>query len=314
MKVIETLNSLPFPDKTLVVALGNFDGVHIGHQYLLNEMVKYARKKTKMIPAVFLFHPHPQKVLNPDRVPKVLLDLERKVNLLEALGVGVVFITPFNQGMASLDPEIFIKEILVNKLRVAGIYVGFNYRFGRGAIGTPELLIYYGKKFNFSVTIIPPITVQGIPVSSTTIRDALEEGNIPWARQLLGYWPLIRGVIIRGNQRGRIFGFPTANVGVFSDLIIPRSGVYAGRAFLEGKDYAAVLNVGYRPTFGETEEKLIEVHLMGYQDFAYGKAIEVELYQRLRDEQKFENVQQLIQQIKKDVQKAAVICGSKGFL
>ncbi|MDH7576711.1 MAG: bifunctional riboflavin kinase/FAD synthetase [Bacillota bacterium] len=311
MRVIKKLDSIPFPDKKLVVALGNFDGVHLGHQHLLSEMVKFSRQ-TKTIPAVFLFHPHPQKILDPARAPKMLIDLNKKIELLELLGIKVVFIIPFNHDFAILSPEQFIKEILIKKLKVLRIYVGFNYRFGRAGQGTPEMLSHYGKKFNFSVTVIPPITVEGTLVSSTTIRAALEAGDITQAEQLLGYWPLLKGVIVQGNQRGRSLGFPTANIDLPPDLIIPGDGVYAGQAYLEGKHYPAVLNIGYCPTFDELNVKTIEAHLINYRGFAYGKAIEVELYQRLRAEQKFNKVQDLVQQIKKDIQETAIICKKHG--
>ncbi len=306
MEVIERLDSVPFPDKKLVVALGNFDGVHLGHQHLIREMVKFSQQ-TSTIPAVLLFHPHPQKILNSKKAPKMILDLKKKIDLLELLGIKVAFIIPFNLDLAFLGPEQFIEGILINKLRALGIYVGFNYRFGRNAAGTTELLVRYGKKYNFFVAVIPPVKVQGAPVSSTAIRTALERGDISQAKQLLGYWPLIRGIVVQGEQRGRSLGFPTSNIDLPSDLILPGSGVYAGKACLEKKQFPAVLNIGCRPTFAGTGEQLIEAHLLGYRGFAYGKEIEVILYERLRDEQKFNNIHDLVQQIKKDIQQAAVI-------
>ncbi len=311
MKVIEKLDPVPFPDKKLVVALGNFDGVHLGHQHLLREMVKFSCK-TKAVPAVLLLHPHPLKILDPKKAPKMLLDFNKKIELLELLGIKAAFIIPFNEDLALLSPEQFIEEILINKLRVFGVYVGFNYRFGRAAQGTPELLVRYGRKFNFFVAVIPPTTVEGTLVSSTIIRAALEAGNITWARQLLGYWPVIKGTVVQGNQRGRSLGFPTANIALPPDLIVPGSGVYAGRAYLEGKYYPAIVNIGYRPTFDDTSRKTIEAHLLNYRGLAYGKEIEVELYQRLRDEQKFNNTQELVQQIKEDIQNAIAIFEKQG--
>ncbi len=308
MKVIESLENIPLLDNKLVVALGNFDGVHIGHRHLLKEMIDFSLQ-TDTVPAVFLFHPHPQKVLDPANAPKLLLDLEKKIEIFESLNIEIAFIIPFNMEIASFTPEEFVEEIMLRKLRVQGVFVGFNYRFGRGATGTPELLIQYGNKYHFTVKVIPPITLHGTLVSSTRIRDLLNSGDIQKARELLGYWPLLRGKIIRGDQRGRTLGFPTANIDLPDDLIVPCSGVYAGQALLEGKRYPAVVNIGYHPTFYNTKDKLIEAHLLGYQGSAYGKKIEIELYQKLREEKKFPVVEELVRQIKKDVQDALRICG-----
>lgn len=317
MKVIESLGEIPLWDKKLVVALGNFDGIHIGHRHLLKEMVHFAQQ-TDTIPAVFLFHPHPQKVLDPANAPKLLLDLEKKIQIFESLNIEIAFVIPFNMELASFTPEEFIKEILLKKLHVRGVFVGFNYRFGRGATGTPDLLVQFGERYHFTVKVVPPITLHGTLVSSTRIRNFLNSGDIRKARELLGYWPLLRGKVVRGDQRGRSLGFPTANVDLHEDLIVPCSGVYAGQALLESRRYPAVVNIGYHPTFYDTKERLIEVHLVQYRGFAYGKEIEVELYQKLRDEKKFAAVEDLVRQIKKDVQDALMICEKKksysGFL
>ncbi|KUK32681.1 MAG: Riboflavin biosynthesis protein RibF [Thermoanaerobacterales bacterium 50_218] len=306
MRVFKTLEGISLPEK-LVVALGNFDGVHLGHRRLLREMVVSCRGEGN-VPSVFLFNPHPQKVLSPERAPRMLLDLEKKLDLLESLGVEVVFVVPFNEAVASLTPYQFVKEILVNRLKVLGVYVGFNYRFGKSASGTPEELTNYGKKYGFFVKVLSPVVVDGVVVSSSNIRRALERGDILQAKKLLGYWPLIRGRVVRGDGRGRLLGFPTTNICVDPDLLLPLSGVYAGCAYLEGRSYPAVLNIGKCPTFRETGEITVEAHLLEYEGCAYGKTIEVELYQRLRGERKFSDSSGLVEQIRKDIDEALAIC------
>ncbi len=306
MKVFRTLEGELLPEK-LIVALGNFDGVHLGHRQLLKEMVVFCRKEGN-IPSVFLFNPHPQKVLSPKRAPRMLLDLEKKLDLLELIGVQVVFVVPFTKTVASLSPQQFVEEILVDRLKVLGVYVGFNYRFGRGASGTPEDLTNYGQKYGFFVKVVPPVMVDGIVVSSSNIRVALERGDILQAKKLLGYWPVLKGRVVRGDGRGRLLGFPTANICVAPDLLLPLSGVYAGCAYLEGKSYPAVLNIGKCPTFKESGEITVEAHLLEYEGCAYGKAIEVELYQRLRGEKKFADSSELVEQIRKDINETLAIC------
>lgn len=307
MKIFDNLENLPNFDKKLVVALGNFDGVHVGHRHLLEEMINFS-SQAKAVPSVFLFHPHPQKVLDPENAPKMLLDLEKKIEILESLNIEIVFIIPFNGKIASLTPKEFVEEVIVKKLKAHGVFVGFNYRFGHGASGTPELLLKLGAEYGFNVRVIPPITINGEMVSSTRIRDLLNSGDIQKARKLLGYWPLLSGKIIKGDQRGRRLGFPTANIDLSDDLLVPSSGVYAGRALLDDKRYPAVINIGKRPTFYNDAEKLIEAHLLGYQEFAYGKKIEIELYEKLREERKFSEVKDLVMQIQKDIKDALQIC------
>lgn len=300
MDVLKQIEKIPFQEKQLVVALGNFDGVHCGHQCLIREMTAYARK-VGALPAVLLFYPHPQIVLNPTQAPKLLSDAEKKRELMQRLGVEVVFMVPFNMRFASLTPEEFIVEVLLNKLRAAEVFIGYDYRFGRKAAGTPELLKEYGANHGFHVHVIPPVIIQGIPVSSTAIRAALTKGDIHRAKKMLGYWPIVKGKVITGDQRGRKMGYPTANIHVHRDLLVPKNGVYVGQAVLHGKHYLTVLNIGTHPTVGACETEIIEAHLLDFQGDVYNEEIEVSLFQRLRDEQKFASVHVLIDQIRKDI-------------
>lgn len=305
MKVLQELDQT-FSDQKLILALGNFDGVHRGHRLLLEEMCRFARR-VGAVPAVLLFQPHPQQVLNPEKAPGLIIDNEKKIELMEALGIEAVIMLPFDRQMAALSPQQFIEEILLMKLCVKGVFVGFNYRFGSGAAGTPELLLDYGKRLNFYVRVVPPVLLDGTPVSSTSVRSALLKGDIPGAKCLLGYWPVIRGRVVPGDGRGRQLGYPTANIQVPKQILIPRSGVYAGQALLEGGFYPAVLNIGKHPTFGCSREPLIEVHLLNFQGSIYGAKMEIRLFQRLRSEEKFATKQDLVKQIRRDVESAARI-------
>jgi riboflavin kinase/FMN adenylyltransferase len=311
MEVWHNLDSVPYPEKQLVLGLGNFDGLHRGHRRLLDKMVRYSRQEGK-IPGVFLFYPHPQQFLNPASSPKMLLELEKKLELLDRLGIEAAFVIAFDGSMASLDAEEFVKTILVDKLKVAGVFVGFNYRFGHQASGTPEQLRSYGERYGFEVAVIPPVFVAGVLVSSTVVRTALESGDVERAQQLLGYWPVIMGVVAPGDSRGRLLGFPTANVATARDVIIPLAGVYAGSARIAGRRHTTVVNIGYRPTFVDSREIVIEAHLLQFMGFVYGESIEIELFKRLRGERRFESAEALVLQIEKDIQDAVAISSQAG--
>ncbi|AFV11357.1 riboflavin biosynthesis protein RibF [Thermacetogenium phaeum DSM 12270] len=305
MKVLQELDQT-FSDQKLILALGNFDGVHRGHKLLLEEMCRFA-SRLEAVPAALLFYPHPQQVLNPEKAPGLIIDNEKKLELMEALGIEAVIMLPFDRQMAALSPQQFIEEILLAKLKVTGVFVGFNYRFGCGATGTPELLLDYGKRLNFYVRVMPPVILNGTPVSSTSVRSALLEGDISEAKSLLGYWPVIRGRVVPGDGRGKKLGYPTANIQVPEQMLVPRSGVYACQALLEGDFYPAVLNIGKHPTFGCSRNPLIEVHLLNFRGNIYGAKMEIRLFQRLRSEKKFASKQDLINQIRKDVESAVRI-------
>ncbi|CEO87335.1 bifunctional riboflavin kinase/FAD synthetase [Syntrophaceticus schinkii] len=306
MVIFGGMEKMPVQERQLVVALGNFDGVHRGHQQLLRQMTAYAQKNNALA-AVILFQPHPQQVLNPSKCPKLLLDTDKKIELLEKQGVQGIFIVPFDIDFASLAPEEFIDKILVGKLQVTGVFVGYDYRFGRTAEGTPELLRELGKQKGFYVEVVPPVLSMETPISSTLVRKALSTGDIRWAKELLGYWPVLRGKIMTGDQRGRKLGFPTANIHVSDELLVPQNGVYAGEALIQGKHYLTVTNIGVHPTFGSSRQELIEAHLLDFQGDIYHEDIEISLFERMRDERKFESPDLLIKQIRKDIEIAIKI-------
>ncbi|HHW27983.1 MAG TPA: bifunctional riboflavin kinase/FAD synthetase [Syntrophomonadaceae bacterium] len=300
---------------TLIIALGNFDGVHLGHRKLLKKMVSYA-KKIGGIPSVLLFQPHPQQVLDPANAPKLIMSNERKIKVMNDLGVELFYLIPFDLDFASQEPEEFVEEVLIKKLNVNGVFVGYNYQFGKFGAGKPEYLKKIAGEKGIYVEVIPPVVMHGVPISSTLIRSALKNGDIVRAKELLGYWPVLQGEVIKGDQRGRRIGFPTANLAVPEDILIPRSGVYAGEAVVDGEPYLAVLNIGRHPTFGLSCQQTIEAHLLNFHGDLYGKQLEIRLYKMLREEKKYNNADELIVQINKDIELAERICeeiGQKQF-
>lgn len=302
MNIFRDTEKTAVKDKQFVVALGNFDGVHRGHQMLIQKTILYAHKNAALSSALIL-HPHPQQVLNSKASPKLILNTDKKIEILKQQGIDNVIVIPFNLALSSLTPEEFIEKILIAELQVSGIFVGYDYRFGCGAKGTPELLSTIGKRKGFHVEVIPPVLLQGVPVSSTSVREALIAGNIERAKELLGYGPILKGKIVSGNQRGRKLGFPTANIEMPDEILIPKDGVYVGEVFLKGNHYLTVINIGNRPTFG-CGEKLIEAHLLGFKEDIYDKDIEITLIKRLREERKYESPHDLTEQIRKDIEAA----------
>ncbi|MDK2820561.1 MAG: riboflavin kinase / adenylyltransferase [Clostridia bacterium] len=291
--------------KGCCIALGNFDGVHLGHQSLINSMVQKAEISGGKA-VVITFNPHPVEVLE-GRSPGLLTTPKQKVRLIASLGVEHLFLLPFTKELAVLEPDTFVKDILWFCYRPRLITVGFNFTFGNKGLGTPKLLRKLGEKFNFKVDVVPPVTHKGVTVSSTTIRNALENGNITLAKDLLGYWPTFSGKVVAGDQRGRKLGFPTANVEVLPQMKIPAYGVYACFAKVNGMKQKAMVNIGRRPTFGSALPATIEAHLIDFEDNLYGQEIELEFRAYLRPEQKFPSVEELKAQLSKDKEMARQI-------
>ncbi|MGE5379624.1 MAG: bifunctional riboflavin kinase/FAD synthetase [Methylocystaceae bacterium] len=287
----------------LQLALGNFDGVHCGHQVLVKQAIIKARKNNEKS-GVLIFEPHPLKVLAPAMAPQMLVNTSRKLELFAALGLDEVIIAEFNLEVAKWSPQYFVEDILLGKLGIGGAYVGFNYTFGHKGSGNAEMLAGYGKQKDFLVEIIPPVKIKDTIVSSTVIRSYMEAGDVDSARQLLGYTPSLTGPVIEGEKRGRSIGFPTANIEPPADMLVPMTGVYAAMVKLQGSLYPAVLNIGKKPTFHKEYPLTIEAHLINYQGDFYGQEVEVLLVKRLRSEMKFESVTKLTAQINQDTQAA----------
>lgn len=285
------------------VALGNFDGVHLGHQKLIGELVREARMHHGTA-VVATFDPHPLHVIRPETSPKLLTPTQVKSQLIARLGADIALILPFNSELARLTPEEFAHRVLIEHLRATSVMVGFNYSFGRGGKGTPQLLWDLGRQKGFRVKVIEAITLGGEPVSSTLIRQALEAGKIERATELLGYAPILQGMVVHGDQRGRKIGFPTANLHVAPEQLVPGRGVYTAWARI-GSDYTdgylAVVNIGVKPTFAAGLVETIEAHLNDFDGDIYGQQVTLHLLTRIRPEIRFDEPDQLIQQIQRDV-------------
>jgi len=292
----------------VVLALGNFDGVHLGHRKLISETVARAGECSGLS-VVLTFCPHPLQVLNPAAAPKMLVSRTKKAELIKALGVDALLEVPFDRSLADLEPEQFISEIIRKEINPVAIFVGFNFNFGRGGRGTPELLRDLGRRFGIEVGVVPPVLVRGLVVSSTVIRQALEEGDVEAAREFLGYWPTLNGQVVGGEMRGREIGFPTANLELPPDLVLPSRGVYAARIELEAGWFNSVVNIGMKPTFGNGRDTVVEAHVLDYSGDLYGQQVTVEFRHKLRNENRFDNIGDLIGQIRSDVQQARRLLG-----
>ncbi len=288
----------------LVVGLGNFDGVHLGHRELIQRMVERARQLGG-VPAIFTFHPHPLAVLRPESAPPLLLTQEAKETIFAELGVRLVLRIPFEPNFARLSPEEFIREVLWGELGAISVFVGYNYTFGHRGRGGPDTLVQFSRTYGYEANVIPPVEVGGEVVSSTLIRELLMQGRVEEARTYLGYTPFIDGVVMAGDGRGRKLGFPTANLEADRSILVPATGVYAVRVAMAGSVFAGVANIGYRPTFvTENPVRRIEIHLFDVARNLYGQAMRVYFTRYIRGERHFDSVNDLVRQIECDINQA----------
>ena len=285
------------------MGLGNFDGIHVGHQRLIAGLVGEA-EKIGGTPAVFTFYPHPLEVLV-GKAPPRLLSQKAKQETFRHMGVRLLLQAPFTLEFASRTPEAFIEKVLVKDLKIRSVYVGYNYTFGQGGRGNPETLIDGGRRYGFNVYIIPPVTVDGVPVSSTLIRGLLADGEVYEARKYLGYYTFIEGDVVAGDSRGRSLGFPTANLNLEEGLTVPANGVYAVKVQVDGEHYLGVANIGIKPTFkGFGAVPNLEVHLLDFHSDLYGKRLKVFFTRRIREEKRFSSPGELVEQIRMDISRA----------
>jgi len=283
----------------VVIALGNFDGLHLGHRALISRIVELAEKENGT-PAVFTFDPHPLKVLQPGSCPPILLPKEEKIRLLSELGVELLIIAPFDKEIFNLSPRQFVKDILVDKFKARSVVVGYNYTFGHKGAGNAQVLEQLGKDFGITVIVVPPVKCEGMEVSSTFIRRLMLEGQVKKAGMLLGYNPFVVSRVVNGDRRGTEIGYPTANIALPGDLVIPANGVYAVRICTNGGVFTGVANVGVKPTFDCKGPRNLEVHIFDFGREIYGEKIRVEFIDRIRGEKKFSSAGELIAQIQID--------------
>ena len=310
MQVYYTWQGIKEKHLDLVVGLGNFDGVHLGHQKLIEELVKEARR-IKGTPAVFTFYPHPEVVLNPSDYHPLLLTQEAKRNLIARLGADLFIQIPFDLEFARITAPDFVEKILYRELGVRTIFIGYNYTFGHKGEGTAGLLKEGGDNYGFNVRVISPVMVDKQVVSSTYIRSLLLQGKVSEAREFLGYHPFVEGVVVSGEQRGNLLGFPTVNLESETDLIIPARGVYAVKVKMEEGSYWGVANIGIKPTFHAQKNKVnLEAHILDYYGNLYHRWIKLIFLKRLREEKKFSSPEELIAQIQRDIYQVRIIMGS----
>lgn len=309
MRIVRGSRTLEKPPERAVLTVGNFDGLHVGHQLIMKTVTGRARALEGQA-AVYTFEPHPRKVLRPSLAPRLLTTLEQKLELLEAAGVDLTIVEPFDREFARLPAERFVREILHERIDPLEVYVGYDFRYGRDREGSMRTLTELGPHLGFSVTIVPEVKLGSRDVNSTRIRELLEQGNVGEAASLLGRPYTVRGRVVVGDRRGRTLGFPTMNLEAENE-VLPRSGVYAGRVrFLDagspaaGSGFGAVTNVGRRPTFGASERVLTEAHLLDFEGDAYGRRIEVTFEHALREERRFPDVEALRAQIAADAELA----------
>ena len=308
MEIIDDLPSANLNSDT-ILTIGAFDGVHRGHQHLIQQMVEEARQ-TKRLTGLITFHPHPSAVLSPYNPTRYLSTPGEKAALLERLGLDILAILPFDQDMAQTSARDFV--VLVSRhLRLAELWVGEDFALGRGREGDVEALRALGQELGFTVRIIEPLTWQGQIISSTRIRSLLLKGKVRQAAQLLGRYPSLAGEVVRGSQRGHCLGFPTANLKVRTERVIPADGIYAVHARLGEERHLGVANIGVRPSFEIGGERIVEVHILDFEEHLYGCDLVVEFVDRLRDEVRFTDVEELKGQIERDIVQARHILGEE---
>jgi riboflavin kinase/FMN adenylyltransferase len=301
MDVITDLRAVPKALPTPVLTIGNFDGVHLGHQAIFHTLRRRARE-VRGTALVLTFDPHPLKILAPERCPPLLTPTPKKLALMQACQLDLVICLPFTRELANLSPTTFVEDVLLHAIGMREIYVGYDFAFGKGRSGTIALLQELGERHGFAVQIIEPITVQGRVVSSSMIRQWVQQGAVDEAARFLGRLYSIAGVVVEGYRKGREIGFPTANVR--SDYeVIPARGVYAVVVDWRGRRYEGVANIGFNPTFGRSQLS-IEIHLFDFAEHLYGEIIEVSFVEKIRDEQAFPSVEALVEQIREDVHTA----------
>lgn len=309
MKIIRNINDLPTAPEGGVVAIGNFDGVHKGHQAVLAVAQEEAKKRS-VISAVMTFEPHPRQFFAPDKPLFRLTDEAIKLEVFEALGIDVAVVLRFDEALAALSAEEFVRKILVDGLKVGHVVTGFDFFFGKGREGSPEVMRRLGEKLGFGVTIVDAKSDGDVIYSSSIVREALRQGAVEEAARYLGRWWRVHGKVESGAQRGRDMGFPTVNLSLDDGQGL-KHGIYAARVFVDGARYYGAAYMGTRPTFddGLEPKAKLEVYLFDFEGDLYGKDIAVEFIKYLRGDASFDNQEALAKQIIVDCEAARVALG-----
>jgi len=308
MQVEEELAGLS-PKKDMLLTIGVFDGVHLGHKYLLSQLTERARQQD-LLSGVVTFRQHPQEVLSPQTRLPFLTDLAERINLLKNEGVEAIVTLSFTSELAQLSARQFV-SLLKNHLRMCGLVIGPDFTLGRNRAGNIDSLRTLGQDMNFTVTVIPPVMINGEVVSSTAIRNALANGDMKKVFNLAGHPFSLNGRVTSGTGRGLELGFPTANLDIDPEQALPADGVYATWAYIDGKAYQSMTNVGKHPTFGDSQ-RTVEVYVLDYHSDLYGHDLKIDIMARLRSEERFNTVDELKKQITEDIKQGRAILDSRG--
>ena len=298
MKIIRSIAAFNSSEKT-IVTIGTFDGIHIGHQKILKDLIRTAKKENKKS-VLLTFFPHPRMVLQKDVSIRLINTIEEKSSLLEKMGLDYLIIHPFSQEFSRLSALDFVRNILANQLNTSRLIIGYDHHFGKNREGNIHQLREYSLLYDFEVEEIPAQDIDNVSVSSTKIRTALKEGRLKTANNYLGYHYMLNGTIVNGKKLGGKIGFPTANLDIKEPYkLIPKTGVYVIKTIIDAVLYTGMMNIGFNPTV-EGKHQTIEAHLFDFNKDLYGRKITVELLYFLREEQKFNSIEDLIIQLNLD--------------
>ena len=310
MRIFRHIEDQGLSMRGTVATMGNFDGIHLGHQALVRNTVEES-KRLGYPSTVLTFEPHPLKILAPERAPSLILSYEDKIALLQSLGVDIVVAQRFDRQFASIPADDFVRLFLVDRLKVKKLWVGRDLRFGQGRRGGTDDLLRLAADAGFDVGVLDPILLNGIRISSSRIRQLVEEGRVAEVRPMLGRYHFVSGRIVAGNRRGRELGFPTANIATETE-VVPLNGIYATLTQLQNRRLLSVSSVGINPTFGDGP-RTVESFILDFDGDIYGERITLSFVQRIRDEKKFVAVKDLIAQMHEDVKHARAVFKEVGL-
>ena len=299
MQILSNLFEIKLSEST-IATIGTFDGIHIGHQKILNSLLRFS-KENGLKSVVITFDPHPRKIINKKNSIKLISTIEEKKEKLKTLGIDYLIVQKFDEKFSETEAKKFV-EILKNNINIKKLIVGYDHRFGKNRNADINDLKKYGKELNFEVIEIEALEIKEVNISSTKIRSAIQDGNIRLANSYLGYNFFLSGEVVKGHSRGKELGFPTANLKIDEDKIIPKNGVYLVKSKIDHQDIYGMMNIGYNPTFNNKSKK-IETHFFNLNKNLYGKIIKIELLEYIREEKRFETVDDLIQRLKLDREK-----------
>ena len=299
MKIFQSFDTeTRFPNPVLTI--GNYDGIHIGHRRIIRKVVEKARAISGT-PMLMSFNPHPHSVLEPDSYIRLITPPHIKERLVEESGIEVMFEIPFNEHLRSIAPESFVEDILIGKIGVAAVIVGYDFRFGKGGVGDVKMLMEYAHKKGFYFDVVGAITLDEEKIGSNRIRKLIMDGDVKKANELLGRPHMIEGIVVHGVNRGKNMGFPTINFETVFELI-PGNGVYITEVEFDGKKWPSVTNIGYNPTF-DGKKLLVETHILNFGGDLYDREIVIYFHERIREEKKFKDMAELMAQISRDVER-----------